>query len=97
MRKKSKIVCKTENLKPNLKLFIIYFNDDILSMNLSREYLFDNEKRVFEIYFSSDEKFKLKSEVHYIDNQIQKEYACDTSISPSMFDVYKYLHGEKIR
>ena len=95
--KEYKITCKKEKLKPNLDLFIIYYNKKVAFLNMRREYIFNGKKDVFEIFFSSDNNLKLNKEVHFINDETAKEYNCDTKISPAMDEVYRYLHGEKIR
>ena len=98
MRKKqNKITYKKENLKPNLELFVIYYGKKIAFLNMRREYMYNDKKDVFEIFFSSNENLKLSREIHFVNDKEVKEYTCDTKISPNMDEVYKYLHGEKIR
>ncbi len=88
---------KYEKLKSHLYLEANYINDKIDSLILSREYNFNGKKELFQILYSSNEDSKLLKEIHSIGGKIKKTYKCDTNISPTMDEVYKYVHGEKIR
>lgn len=88
---------KFEKLNKNLNMCTTSFDGEIASISLFRQYDFGKGKRLFEIFFYGDIYSKLAKEEHIIDGKVQKIYDCDTSISPNMNEVYRYLKGEKIR
>ncbi len=96
-REKEEFIYMHENLKKNLEMCTILFCGKIISIDLRHEYKFKGKKEVFEMFFCCDTDNKLCKEKHLINSKIKKEYICDTAISPTMDEVYKYLHNQKIR
>ncbi len=96
-QQKTEFFYDDKKIKPNLNLKKISFNDKIISLDLCREYNINGKKEVFEILFCCDANSKLYKEKHIINGKIKKEYVCDTSISPNMDDVYKYLLSGRSR
>ena len=96
-KQKPEFFYDSKKIKPNLFLKKVSLNDRIMFLNLYHEYKFNEKKEVFEILFCCDENSKLCKEKHIINGKLKKEYICDTSISPNMDEVYKYLLSGKSR
>ena len=78
-------------LNKNLKLSaVVNLNSNKIEiLALNRTYEINGKYENFEIRFMANFKNKLSSEHHIINNKPVAIYKCDTSISPTLEQIYK--------